>query len=253
MERVRSNLPVKGFLDDLASCQYTLLSALCELIDNSVQATRSNHEKREICIVMNTNHPDPSRRSVMVTDNGEGFDAAASEEFATLGMRGEISRAGDTLGEGISNAGTFKAFFSSILSRFGMGCKMAMNLIGDRYSLRSKTRGSLVVLEAAYDKFGDEYKYTERHIPCAPGDEDSSWSCIAVSGLQEGTTGVVHFLAVFGTHRFLCVPGGLVSLSFNCSSPQSVQRICTAFTCLMPFCVPFADSFVIVLRSCLHC
>ena len=198
MERVRSNLPVKGFLDDLAACQYTLLSALCELIDNSVQATRRNeaHTKRKIDITMNTVDDDPACRTLVISDNGEGFDAAASEEFATLGMRGEASRAGDTLGEGLSNAGTFKVYFSSILSRFGMGCKMAMNLIGDRYSLRSKTRGSLVILEASYDKFGDEYQYTERHVPCVPGEEDCSWSCITVAGLQEGTTE-----ACFASHQ----------------------------------------------------
>ena len=191
MERIRSNLPVKGFLDDLAACQYTLLSALCELVDNSEQATRRNERplRREIRISMNTQHSDPACRTVVITDNGEGFNAEASEEFATLGMRGEASRAGDSLGEGLQNAGTFKGYFSSILSRFGMGCKMAMNLIGDRYSLRTKTRGSPVVLEAAYDKFGDEYQYTERHVPCAPGEEDCSWSCITIAGLQEGTTG----------------------------------------------------------------
>jgi len=191
MERTRCNVPVKGFLDDLASCQYTLLSALCELVDNSVQATRRNGRplEREIQIVMKVAHADPACRSVVITDNGEGFDSAASEEFATLGMRGEASRAGDSLGEGLSNAGTFKGYFSAVLSRFGMGCKMAMNLIGDHYSLRTKTRGSPVVLEASYDKFGDEYTYTERHVPCDAGDEDKSWAVITVSGLQEGITG----------------------------------------------------------------
>jgi len=279
MERVRSNLPVKGFLDDLAACQvclrdlclhagaarrltkrvcmrfcfprlrvpqytllsalcelvdkssasdlcphagsarwltarvclrvylprvrvaqYTLLSALCELVDNSVQATRSNERAlgRKICITMNTSHADPASRTVVIVDNGEGFNMEASEEFATLGMRGEASRAGDSLGEGLSNAGTFKCYFSSILSRFGMGCKMAMNLIGDTYSLRTKTKGSPVVLEAAYDKFGDEYQYTERHVPCAPGEEDSSFSVITIAGLQEGTTGKC---AGKGVHR----------------------------------------------------
>ena len=200
MERVRSNLPVKGFLDDLAACQYTLLSALCELVDNSVQATRRNERplKREICITINTNHADPSSRTVVVSDNGEGFNAAASEEFATLGMRGEASKAGDSLGEGLSNAGTFKSYFSSNLGRFGMGCKMAMNLMGDRYLLRSKTRGSPVVLEAAYDKFGDEYQYTERHVPCAPGEEGSSFSCITVAGFHEGITAAC--LASHGNH-----------------------------------------------------
>ena len=191
IERVRSNLPVKGFLDDLAACQYTLLSALCELVDNSVQATRGNErpQKREIRIIMDTSHADPACRTVKIEDNGEGFSAAASEEFATLGKRGEAALAGDSLGEGIASAGTFKGYFSSILSRFGMGCKMAMNLIGDRYSLRSKTRGSPVVLEASYDKFGNEYQYTERHVPCAPGEEDCAWSEISIAGLQEGTTG----------------------------------------------------------------
>jgi len=171
--------------------QYTLLSALCELVDNSVQATRSNERAlgRKICVTMNTSHADPASRTVVITDNGEGFNAEASEEFATLGMRGEASRAGDSLGEGLSNAGTFKGYFSSILSRFGMGCKMAMNLIGDTYSLSTKTKGSPVVLEAAYDKFGNEYQYTERHVPCAPGEEDSSFSTITIAGLQEGTTG----------------------------------------------------------------
>ena len=192
IERVRSNLPVKGFLDDLAACQYTLLSALCELVDNSVQATRGNEhpQRREIRIIMDTSHADPERRTVRIEDNGEGFSASASEEFATLGKRGEAALAGDSLGEGIASAGTFKGYFSSILSRFGMGCKMAMNLIGDQYSLRSKTRGSPVVLEASYDKFGDEYQYTERHVPCAPGDESRSWSEISIAGLQEGTTGL---------------------------------------------------------------
>lgn len=86
-ERVRSNLPVKGFMNDLAACQYTLLSALCELIDNSVQATRRNERpmKRAIQIIMNTKHTDPACRTMLLTDNGEGFNAAASEEFATLG------------------------------------------------------------------------------------------------------------------------------------------------------------------------
>ena len=171
--------------------QYTLLSALCELVDNSVQATRSNERAlgRKICITMNTSHADPASRTVVIVDNGEGFNMEASEEFATLGMRGEASKAGDSLGEGLSNAGTFKGYFSSILSRFGMGCKMAMNLIGDTYSLRTKTKGSPVVLEAAYDKFGDEYQYTERHVPCAPGEENLSFSVITIAGLQEGTTG----------------------------------------------------------------
>jgi len=192
IERVRSNLPVKGFLDDLAACQYTLLSALCELVDNSVQATRGNErpQKREIRIIMDTSHADPACRTVKIEDNGEGFSASASEEFATLGKRGEAALAGDSLGEGIASAGTFKGYFSSILSRFGMGCKMAMNLIGDQYSLRSKTRGSPVVLEASYDKFGETYQYTERHVPCAPGEEDCSWSEISIAGLQEGTTGL---------------------------------------------------------------
>jgi hypothetical protein len=75
---------------------------------------------------------------------------------------------------------------------------MAMNLIGDTYSLRTKTKGSPVVLEAAYDKFGDEYQYTERHVPCAPGEEDSSFSVITIAGLQEGTTGKC---AGKGVHR----------------------------------------------------
>jgi nitrogen fixation/metabolism regulation signal transduction histidine kinase len=74
-------------MNDLAACQYTLLSALCELIDNSVQATRRNERpmKRAIQITINTKHADPACRTMLLTDNGEGFNAAASEEFATLG------------------------------------------------------------------------------------------------------------------------------------------------------------------------
>ena len=115
IERKRSNVPVKGFLDDLATCQYTILLAMCELIDNSVQSTKGNSSSEGRTIDIDIDEIDS--KTFTIFDNGMGFTLGDSADFATIGKKGRMNSAGEDVEPGTQKVTSYRSYFTSNISR----------------------------------------------------------------------------------------------------------------------------------------
>ena len=129
--------------------RYNTRSALCELLDNSIQYT-NEQEKRCIRITKKEDE-------IIIEDNGSGMTAEKLEVFAKLAEKGFEEEAltseyvqdfkehtvlkyldfGDNLMETILN--NIHQVFSSFLSKWGTGAKLAMDKLGRYHIVKSTT------------------------------------------------------------------------------------------------------------------
>jgi hypothetical protein len=125
--------------------------ALAEFIDNSIQATKSHPEKRQVDIHLFLHTYGPERSYVVISDNGTGMNTRQIKEFATYSLDQE-SRGNDP------------STNSCDISKFGVGAKQGGFYLGDRLHIFTKNREEESVLEFCLDenKFQEKFQGGEQ-------------------------------------------------------------------------------------------
>eukprot|EP00741_Cyanophora_paradoxa_P007798 tig00001214_g7544.t1 len=106
--------------------------ALTELIDNSVEATKANHNKDRLIEV----RIDRTSRTLEIADNGWGMSEEEIRNFAKLGKSMNIKK---NVQPDVRDAEEqHKYYMDSALSRYGVGAKTAMFYLGPVVKIGSK-------------------------------------------------------------------------------------------------------------------
>lgn len=126
--------------------EYDFISALAELIDNSIQNTAVNPYQQIINI-----HFKKEESYLTIWDNGRGMNLDEIRNWATLGMTDapDLSKYSERY---LNHSLRKKKFISSDFSRYGVGSKRAIFNIGSKVTLTSKTSLSNHVTEVSLDK-----------------------------------------------------------------------------------------------------
>jgi len=126
-----------------AGDEYDFITALAEIIDNSVQSTAHNEaNKRNIVITKKDN-------SLEIEDNGVGMDIEGLKHWCTLG---ESKPNPVKLMQHLPNDATPASFLTSDISRYGVGSKKAIFNIGSRVTVVTKTKQSAVESQVTLDR-----------------------------------------------------------------------------------------------------
>jgi len=107
--------PSKTILTKGGNSEYDLVSAICELVDNSIQALRSSTEKRQIQIRLKTSAE--STGTIYVWDNGKGMNLQELKRWATMGLTQADYE--DQVPENAKEESSHRGY----ISRFGVGSK----------------------------------------------------------------------------------------------------------------------------------
>src|SRR5690554_3825251 len=128
--------------------QLGISDAISELVDNSIQATMDNDNKRSIKIQMVTGGSN-KQSFLLVWDNGCGMDRDTVNAFAKY-YYGQEKRNKAVPSSASDSQIPYNA--TSFISKFGVGAKQASFYLGHRVHLITKTRTSQTVLDFTIDR-----------------------------------------------------------------------------------------------------
>eukprot|EP00698_Gefionella_okellyi_P014523 TRINITY_DN4027_c0_g1_i1.p1 TRINITY_DN4027_c0_g1~~TRINITY_DN4027_c0_g1_i1.p1 ORF type:complete len:1924 (+),score=338.74 TRINITY_DN4027_c0_g1_i1:67-5838(+) len=169
--------PSIQLLLNAGALDYTFETALAELIDNSIQATKENAGSRVIAIRISA-----QVARIEIADNGVGM---------TMDQLRNWARLAGTSDEWEPKPTQAHNFISSDLSRYGVGAKNAVFKLGSRAIVSSKTAGCDWVNELVLDKKalledGGKWETKMRTRPCSASEEQKSqFTQVLVEGLSD--------------------------------------------------------------------
>jgi hypothetical protein len=134
--------------------EYDFITALAELIDNSIQNTSMNESERFIDITMEGSGPDSK---LHIWDNGRGMNYNGLVEWAKLGVTRPPPINRDTL-LSMPRPRT-EMHLTNDFSRYGVGSKKAIFNLGSRVTMCTRPSGSKLVHETTLSttKLEDDY------------------------------------------------------------------------------------------------
>ena len=171
---------------------YDMVSALSELIDNSIQNTAANEDRRQISINFLSSGSPTSIEEIKVFDNGCGMSVDGVKQWAILGRTHHLRRLSSTPIQQLTDRAIHSsktASLTSDFSRFGVGSKKAVFSLGDSVTVTTRSGNSPWVCECTLSK--NTIKQTgwstsiSVRIPTHDEGKLSSFTLFSITGLSE--------------------------------------------------------------------
>ncbi|KAG2374667.1 hypothetical protein C9374_010686 [Naegleria lovaniensis] len=168
--------------------EYDFITALAEVIDNSIQNTVLNKNDRIIDIRFEKPSQNNEFKSKLhIWDNGRGMNFKTLVNWATLGITDApvddaASMAAKSKSD-LSRRRIFDKFITSDFSRYGVGSKKAIFNLGDQVTLVSKPKDSRFVYEVTLSRqkleedfgSGKDKQWKADCISRPPSDTEKQW------------------------------------------------------------------------------
>lgn len=140
-----------------AGDEYDFISAIAEIIDNSIQSTKNNDKNRRITIQLIK-----STKTLIIWDNGIGMDREGLNNWARMGMSSYNSAFEAPSPQKMNKNGavdlensteeSISKYLTSEFSRYGVGSKKAIFNLGNKVSLTTKTKTSRFVYKTSLSR-----------------------------------------------------------------------------------------------------
>lgn len=167
--------------------EYDFITALAEVIDNSIQNTVLNKNDRIIDIRFEKpSHNNEFKSKLHIWDNGRGMNFKTLVNWATLGITDapvdDAQMSAKTKSE-VPRRRVFDKFITSDFSRYGVGSKKAIFNLGDQVTLVSKPKDSRFVYEVTLSRqkleedfgSGKDKQWKADCISRPPSDTEKQW------------------------------------------------------------------------------
>eukprot|EP01116_Phalansterium_solitarium_P000937 TRINITY_DN10770_c0_g1_i1.p1 TRINITY_DN10770_c0_g1~~TRINITY_DN10770_c0_g1_i1.p1 ORF type:complete len:702 (-),score=229.03 TRINITY_DN10770_c0_g1_i1:416-2521(-) len=210
VETVEDSTPDPSLLRDMGNMNYTVVSALGEVVDNSIQALKQQ-PKKDVAIVL-------SEQRLVMKDNGKGMDEGTlTSDWARLG-RGDFVSTSKAKQHRVINSSDIKSasifrdyrllvrdadnvlqvrrplesendfasmFLSFSLGRYGVGVKYALARLGEAIECRSKMADQAVLSSVLMDRTVDEgWSHRRRSVPAEPRSIPEHFTEVTVEKLR---------------------------------------------------------------------